>query len=75
MNEYQYNIEIKNLIENNIAIYNGKSFTKYIANKYKKALTVYVIRNFKDKSKEEKEDFYKQWEKRIDKQIVDYNNF
>lgn len=71
MNETQYRIEIKNWIENKIGLNNNFTFTKYKANKYKKALMVYVKRNFTNV--EERKEVYYKYEKLIDEQIFDIN--
>ena len=71
MNETQYRIEIKNWIENKIGLNNNFTFSKYKANKYKKALMVYVKRNFT--SVEERKEVYYKYEKLIDEQIFDIN--
>ena len=71
MDETQYRIEIKNWIENKIGLNNTFTFTKYKANKNKKALMVYVKRNFTNV--EERKQVYYKYEKLIDEQIFDIN--
>lgn len=66
MEQRHYNIEIREWIDNEIAINGGFKFSKYRAKKYKEGVRVYCIRNIKN-LEVRKEIYYKYIEK-IDKQ-------
>ena len=71
--ELQYRREIKNWIENQVGIYGCCKFSKYRADKYKEALRVYCIRNYRNL--EERKEIYFKYIEKIDNQTITSKEF
>jgi hypothetical protein len=71
MEQRHYNIEVREWIDNQIAINGGFKFSKYRAKKYKEGVRVYCIRNIKDMT--EREQVYYKYIEKIDNQTLKSN--